>query len=133
MHKGWIAPLWLLRLLIGGVLLVNVQCAASFLLWPGRYAPAYELSGITGAAMIRAVGVLFLMWNVPYAFAFAHPRRFPASLVEAAIMQAMGLVGESLILLGLPPGHETLAASLLRFIFFDAGGLVLLFLALRWR
>ena len=123
--------LWLPRLPVGAVLLINLQCAIAFLLWPEQYAPAYELSGVVGAAMIRALGILFLMWNVPYAFAFAHPQRYATSLVEAILMQSIGLGGESLLLLGLPAGHPVLAASTLRFILFDAGGLILLILA--WR
>jgi hypothetical protein len=121
--------LLLARLAILIVFLWNVQCALAFLFWPGRFAAGFELSGMPGEAALRGLGVLFLMWNVPYAVALWHPLRYRISLYEATAMQAIGLLGESLILLGLPPAHEALQASLLRFITFDGAGLVLLLLA----
>ena len=66
------------------------------------------------------------MWNVPYAVALWHPLRYRISLYEASAMQAIGLLGESIILLCLSPAHATLHASLLRFIAFDGAGLILL-------
>lgn len=44
-------------------------------------------------------------------------------------MQTIGLLGESLIRAGLPAVHTAARASLGRFIAFDAGGLLLLALA----
>ena len=79
---------------------------------------------------MRSVGVLFLMWNVPYVVALWHPLRHRVSLYEATAMQAIGLLGEILIWLGLPPVYSVLQASLLRFIAFDSAGLVLLLLAI---
>ena len=64
------------RLLIGIVFLWNVQCGMVFLLWPERYAPGFELTGAPGAAAVRGLGVLFLMWNVPYAVALWNPLRY---------------------------------------------------------
>jgi hypothetical protein len=75
------------------------------------------------------MGILFLMWNVPYALAAWHPRRHRTSLLEALIMQAIGLLGETALLLLLPPGHEPLRATAMRFIFFDGFGLLLLLVA----
>jgi hypothetical protein len=121
--------LLLARLAILLVFLWNVQCALAFLFWPGRFAASFELSGTPGEAALRGLGVLFLMWNVPYAVALWHPLRYRISLYEATAMQAIGLLGESLIWLSLPPAHEALQASLLRFIAFDGAGLVLLLLA----
>lgn len=123
------ARLNLARLLIGAVLLMNVQCAAAFLVAPQTYAPAYELTGAVGAATLRGIGLLFLMWNVPYAVALSHPLRRRVSLYEAIAMQTLGVAGESLIRWSLPPGHAVLSASLLRFIVFDAAGLLALLLA----
>lgn len=122
--------LWIARLLIGAVFFFNVQCAIAFLWQPALYAPAFELSGVPGEGMLRGMGVLFLMWNVPYAFALVRPVRRRVSLIEAVIMQAVGLLGESLILLALPGGHAELVRSITRFILFDGGGLLLLILAL---
>src|SRR3989304_344265 len=106
----------LARGLIGAVFLVNLQSVLAFLLWPGRYAPAFELGGVAGAAMVRGLGVLFLMWNVPYAVALWHPVRHRNFLCVALAMQAIGLVGETLIYTSLPVTSEILRASILRFI-----------------
>jgi hypothetical protein len=118
--------LWLARLLIGIVLLWNVQCALAFLLVPATFAPGFELSGAAGAAAVRGMGVLFLMWNVPYAVALWHPVRHRISLNEAIAMQTIGLIGESLILLSLGGAHPVAAGSVTRFIAFDGAGLLLL-------
>jgi hypothetical protein len=121
--------LWLGRILIGAVILWNVQCAVAFLVAPGTYAPGFEMVGPAGEAMLRGMGVLFLMWNVPYVVALLHPVRYRTSLYEAVAMQAIGLVGESLILRTLVGGHPAVTMTLLRFIAFDAAGLALLALA----
>ena len=121
--------LWLARLLIGLVLLWNLECALAFLWRPGDYAPGFELAGVSGVAMVRGMGILFLMWNVPYALAAWHPGRHRTSLLEALAMQAIGLLGETALLLLLPPGHEPLRATAMRFILFDGFGLVLLLVA----
>lgn len=121
-----ISRLWLARLLIGIVFFFNVQCAVVFLVAPQVYAPGFELAGASGEGMVRGMGILFLMWNVPYAVALWHPLKHRLSLVEAFLMQAIGVVGESLLLLGLEPGHEILRQSVARFILFDGLGLALL-------
>ncbi len=122
-------PALLARLLILPVLAWNVQCAAAFLLWPEAYAPGFGLAGVPGAAAVRGMGILFLMWNVPYAVAAWNPLRWRVSLHEAAAMQAIGLLGESLLLAGLPASENLLRASVLRFVVFDAAGLLLLLAA----
>jgi len=119
------------RLLIGLVLLVNLQSAFTYLLWPERYAPGFEMTGDIGAAMLRGMGVLFLMWNVPYAVALWNPARFRIALYMAVAMQAIGLLGESWIFLSLPAVHAAARASIVRFIIFDALGLLAL-LAAAW-
>jgi hypothetical protein len=121
--------LWLSRILIGFVLFFNLQCAVSFIIRPELYAGGFELQGAVGDAMLRGMGVLFLMWNVPYTLAFWHPARFRISLYEAIIMQLIGVVGESAILWLLPGEHLIARSSILRFITFDAGGFVALVLA----
>jgi hypothetical protein len=115
--------LWLTRLLIVAVIAWNLQAAFIFLANPDAYAPAFELSGIPGAAAVRGIAVLFVMWNVPYLVACWQPRRYRLSLWEALVMQALGVLGETFILLSLPAGHTLLADSILRFIAFDAVGL----------
>jgi hypothetical protein len=118
--------LWLARLLIGLVLCWNLECALAFLWRPGDYAPGFELAGGPGVAMVRGLGILFLMWNVPYALAAWHPRRQRTSLLEALAMQAIGLLGETALFFSLPAGHAALRGTAMRFILFDGAGLVLL-------
>jgi len=119
----------LARILIGVVILFNLQAAAVFLLWPERYISGFELRGAVGEAMLRGLGVLFVMWNVPYVVALWHPVRHRISLYEALAMQTIGMVGESIIYLSLPAIHDLLRASIVRFIGFDTLGLVLLAVA----
>ena len=118
--------LWAARLLIAVVVAWNLQAALIFLLTPERFAPGFELSGVPGAAAVRGIAVLFIMWNIPYLVALWHPQRNRVSLWEALAMQSVGVLGESLILLSIPLAHSSLHASLLRFITFDAFGVLLL-------
>jgi hypothetical protein len=120
----------LARLFIGVVLLWNVQCALVFLLWPERFTAGFQLYGPAGEAMVQGMGVLFLMWNVPYTVALWNPVRHRISLYEAIAMQAIGLAGEILILFSLPGGYELASTSITRFVIFDAAGLVFLLGAL---
>jgi len=117
------------RGLIAVVILFNLQAAVIFLFYPERYTPSFELEGAVGEAMLRGLGVLFVMWNVPYVVALWHPIRQRISLYEALAMQTIGLVGEAIIYLSLPAIHVLLRASILRFIAFDAVGLLLLVVA----
>ena len=117
------------RVLIGLVILWNVQAAMAFLLWPERFVAAYELEGFAGAAALRGIGVLFLMWNIPYLVALWHPVRFRVSLFEALAMQSIGLIGEGIIYLTLASSFSVLKSSVSRFILFDAVGLLLLVIA----
>ena len=117
------------RVLIGLVLVMNLQCAFTYLLWPERYTAAFEMSGEIGAAMIRGLGVLFVMWNVPYVVAAWNPERYRTALYMAIAMQAIGLVGESWIYLALPEVHAVARASILRFIIFDGLGVLVLVVA----
>jgi hypothetical protein len=121
---------WISRGLIAVVIAWNLQAAISFLLHPQIYAPAFELSGVPGMAALRGVGVLFLMWNVPYLVACWQPRHQRVSLWEALVMQVLGVAGETVILLCLPPGHDALAGAILHFVLFDAAGVIALGTAL---
>lgn len=126
------AATWFARVAFAAVFAINVQCALSFALWPEAYAGAYELSGVAGEAAVRGIGIAFLMWNATYPAFIASPKRFaPLGWVILA-QQAIGLVGESLLLFGLPAGHDVLAASVERFIAFDGIGLVVMGAAFAW-
>lgn len=116
----------LARILIGFVFLANIQSALVFLIWPEKYIGSFQLSGAPGEAMLRGLGVLFLMWNVPYAVALWNPVRFRLALWIAIAMQTIGLVGEILIALSLPEENFAIRASISRFVVFDAAGLLLL-------
>jgi hypothetical protein len=121
---------WVSRLLIATVTLMNLQAAFLFLLRPGDFAYGFEMTGTEGEAMMRGMGLLFLMWNIPYIFAAIHPSRNFISLIEASIMQFIGVAGETLILLGMPREHPLIEASVKRFILFDGSGFVFLIIAL---
>lgn len=114
------------RLLIGIVTAWNLQAAFLFIFSPAGFVRAYELSGVSGEAAVRGIGILFLMWNIPYLFALVDPIRHRLILTICLLMQLTGLAGETYILFTLPSGHEILSGSILRFIFFDGIGLVLL-------
>ena len=122
---------WIPRGLIGFVFIFNVQCGLVFILSPQTYVGGFELSGPPGEAVVRGLGILFLMWNVPYAFALWQPYRNRHSLIEAVIMQAIGWTGETAIYASLEAGHAVAQQTLLRFIVFDGTGLIAL-LAAAW-
>jgi len=121
--------LWLARALIGIVLFFNLQCALAFLWQPQTYMAGFGLGGESGRGMTRALGLLFVMWNVPYVFACVHPIKYRISLIEAVIMQAIGLAGETWILFSGNYQSAMIQSSVERFILFDGIGLVLLILA----
>ncbi len=127
--------LWIARGFIAIVVFFNLDAAFSFMLHPGLYAPGFELTGVPGNAMIQGLGLLFLMWNVPYMIALLNPKRHFTSLIEAVVMQAIGVAGETMILLLMESGHPYIEASTLRFIVFDGGGLIFLLIAfwITWR
>ena len=120
------------RVAVALVFALNVQCAVSFVLWPGAYAGGFELEGVPGAAAVRGLGVAFLMWNATYPAVIASPLRFRAVAVIVLVQQAIGLAGESWLRFGLPAGHAALSASIERFILFGAAGLVLMAAAFGW-
>ena len=122
--------IWLTRILIGGVTFLNIQCALAFLISPQSYSAGFDLSGAHGEAVIRSLGILFLMWNVPYVVALWNPVSYYMSLVEAVIMQSIGVMGESLLLWRTPQLSEVVKESVIRFILFDSIGWVALVLAL---
>ena len=125
------APLWFARAALLAVLVANMTAAIPYVLRPASYAAAYELTGVPGEVTVRGFGILFLMWAVPFIPAIWHPTRNRVAFVCVLAMQAIGLVGESLMLAGLPAGHAVLRATGLRFIAFDGAGLVVLLTAYR--
>ena len=123
------AATWFARVAFAAVFVVNVQCALSFGLTPADFAGAYELEGVAGEAAVQGIGIAFLMWNATYPAFIAAPQRFCVLGWVILAQQAIGLVGESLLLANLPAGHGVLAASIMRFVVFDGAGLVLMGIA----
>ncbi|KPL73127.1 hypothetical protein AC812_15180 [Bellilinea caldifistulae] len=117
-------------LFIGIVLFWNLQAAFLFIVTPSPYISSFQLEGFSGKVLVQGFGILFLMWNIPYVFAFWNPLQNRLSLIEANLMQLIGLVGETLLQSSLPPGEAILRATAARFILFDGIGLLLLLLAL---
>ena len=120
---------WAARVAVALVLVSNLSAAIPYLLDPDRYVAAFELNGVAGAAMVRGLGVLFVMWSAAYLPLIAHPDRYPALFGVVLAQQVLGLAGETWILATLPPGHTALVAASVRFIAFDGAGLALLCLA----
>lgn len=117
---------WAARIAVAVVFAVNVQCALGFLFDPGTYAAAYQLEGTAGNAAVAGMGVTFLMWNATYPPVIWRPARHRALFGVVLAQQAIGLLGEGYILATLPPDAAVLAASIQRFITFDAFGLALM-------
>ena len=120
---------WIARLLVAVVIFINLQAAVQYLLNPNAYSGAFELEGIPGMSAVMGVGILYVMWQVPYLFAATNPIAHRLSLPEAVLMQAIGLLGETWLRSRIPVEHTVLRNSILRYICFDAGGLVLLVVA----
>lgn len=117
---------WLARATLVAVLLANLSAAIPYVARPADYVAAYELAGAPGEVVVRGLGILFLMWAVPFIPAILQPVRNRVAFTCVLAMQVIGLAGESLMMATLPPGHEALSATGWRFIAFDGAGLVLL-------
>ena len=124
---------WLARIAVLIVFILNVMCAIQFIAEPMRYAAAYGLPATQeSAAMVAGLGVAFLMWNVTYPAVICSPRRFRALYVVVLIQQLVGLIGESFIwwrLINAGLGSGLMAAGIMRFVIFDAGGLIIMLAA----
>ena len=121
--------IWIARLLVVVVFVINVMAAVQFVVWPEAYVAAYQLEGLAGPAIVRSFGICFLMWNATYPPVIVHPDRYRVLFGVVIAQQAIGFVGESLLLVGLGTGLEMLASSIMRFAAFDGAGLVLLVVA----
>lgn len=124
MSKSSQQALWCARIVFGLVFVINVQCALQFVFIPNAYVGAYELEGISGIIALQGMGIAFLMWNTTYPFFIARPIKWRVVGVIILSQQAIGLIGESLLLTCLPSGHEILTTSIQRFILFDGIGLL---------
>jgi len=118
--------LWLTRIIVGAVFLMNVSCALAFILQPEKYSPGFEIAGVPGMIYVQGLGILFLMWNATYPLVIFHPIRYRALFVVILIQQAIGFAGETWLWLTLPSGHSPIRATGLRFMLFDGIGLIAL-------
>lgn len=127
------AAAWIARAAVFIVFFLNVMCAVQFILEPIGYATAYGLPATEeSGAMVAGLGVAFLMWNTTYPAVIFNPRKFRSLYVVVLFQQLIGLIGESCILahlVGAGLGGGLMAAGILRFVAFDAGGLVLMLVA----
>jgi hypothetical protein len=117
---------WVMRVGVAVVCGWNLTAAIPFVLAPADYIASFEVTGVGGEALVRGMGILFLMWQVPFVPVILEPARHRACLVCVLVMQAIGLAGESWMLSGLPTGHAALRATGWRFVAFDGAGLVIL-------
>ncbi len=116
-------------MLVAAVLVANLSAAIPYLVRPADHVAAFELSGVPGQVAVRGFGLLFLMWAVPFVPTIMHPVRYRVAFACVLAMQVIGLIGEALMLITLPAGHDALRTMGLRFITFDGAGLILLLIA----
>jgi len=130
--KIYAFPVWVARALVLAVFVINIMCALSFILFPELSVDAYQLAGagLPGAVAIQGIGITFLMWNATYPLVIVNPSKFWVLFIIVIAQQIIGLVGELILYFSLPAGYAMLSASIMRFVVFDAIGLVLLLLAL---
>jgi hypothetical protein len=128
MHTNYTSsfPIWLARISVGAVFVMNVSCALDFILRPECYAAGFEVSGVVGETIVAGFGILFLMWNATYPPVILNPAGHKTLFGVILLQQTIGVVGESWLALQLPAGHAALQATGLRFIVFDGLGLVLM-------
>lgn len=115
------------RILYTAVFVSNMICIIAFIFNPGDYIYSYGVNGAVGAeAAIMGIGVAFAMWNVTYPFFILKKERNRTLGLVIIVQQLVGLVGELYIQSLLNAEAEVLSDSITRFVWFDAGGLVLL-------
>lgn len=119
------AALWFNRAAFAVVFAINVWCAVTFIANPQAFVGAYELQGVAGEAVVRGMGVVFLMWNATYPLYIFKPDKYWVLGGIIIAQQLIGCIGETCILFTLGAGHELLSGSILRFIAFDVAGLII--------
>ena len=120
---------WVCSMCFTIVFIVNIHCAISFIVDPGPYAWNFGLRGDSGHFAVRGLGIAFLMWNATYPVFIALPNLFKVVGGIVLAQQLIGLIGESLLLPYLPHASFLFAASIMRFIEFDAFGLLIMTIA----
>ena len=125
---GW--RIWFARAMVAIVFAWNVLCALQFVLLPEEYAMGYGLAPtVANGALVSGIGVAFLMWNVTYPLVIANPARYRVLFGVVLAQQLVGLLGETIIWLrlsGAGVADGAMAAGIMRFVVFDAAGLVMM-------
>lgn len=117
------------RILIALVAFWNILAGVQFIANPKGYAPGFALPGYPGELAVQAVGLLFIMWTIPYLFAFIDPTKNRLLMLAIVVAQSIGVIGEIRILLNFPADLAFIRDNILRFLIFDGSGLILLLFA----
>lgn len=117
------------QFVVGVVFILNITCAIAFICQPEKYMGGFEIDGVQGRLVLQAMGILFLMWNATYPPVVVNPVRHKTLFGVILIQQAIGVIGESWLMLTIPAGYPALLAIVLRFVYFDGAGLILMGLA----
>ena len=121
--------LWFARLLVLAVFICNMQCVYVFMLHPEDAVAAYQLAGLGAVPVARSIGISFLLWNCTYPLAIYKPDRYRTVFGIVVFQQAIALILEIWLLLTLGPEQQMLSHAIIKFIRFDAPGIVFLSLA----
>lgn len=121
--------LWVARIFIFAVFACNMQCVYSFMVHPEDAIAAYQLAGLGAEPVARSIGISFLLWNCTYPLPIFKPDRYRTIFGIVVFQQAIALLLEIWLLFTLGPEQQILANAIIKFIRFDAPGIVLLGLA----
>ena len=121
--------LWFARILILFVFTCNMECVYSFMVHPENAISAYQLAGLGAEPVARSIGISFLLWNCTYPLPIYKPDRFRTVFGIVVFQQAIALILEIWLLFTLTPAQHILAQAIIKFIRFDAPGIVFLSLA----
>jgi len=114
------------QFIVGVVFIINITCAMAFICQPDKYVGGFEVGGIQGRLVVQAMGILFLMWNATYPPVIMNPIKQKTLFGVILAQQAIGVIGESWLMITIPAGHPVLQATVMRFIYFDGAGLILM-------
>jgi hypothetical protein len=119
---------WVARIAVLAVFLINVSCALGFLIDPVGSAISYGIEGAQGPVAMQGMAVTFLMWNTTYPLVIFNPGKNIKVYIIVLAQQLVGLIGESLILATMDAAvrNDALMGSVLKFIAFDGGGLIIM-------
>jgi hypothetical protein len=112
--------------IVGMVFILNISCAFAFINQPEKYMWGFEIGGVQGRLVVQALGILFLMWNTTYPLVIINPLKQKTLFGVVVLQQAIGFIGESWLMTTLPAGHQAIRLTVMRFIYFDGVGLILM-------